>query len=195
MGCYHLWKYTSCVDDILVNRLLLNWFGISQRSPVQDPVIRCQLCQSHILDICLTTRGCLTSTHTPSRLAICPLSRGQLARGRHFLWARGATDGKTDEAKRGTSQSDVTDENRKLWNWMITGLSVFRVCCLLVLLPLWCLLVTPEALGQLPEFTWKKKKTPPALSLNTWWPNQFQSSFAYIYIIHKLLSYCCSHWL
>lgn len=42
--------------------------------------------------------------------------------------------------------------------------------------------MTPEALGQLPKFTWKKikgAKPPPTLSLNTWWPNQFQIPLAY----------------
>lgn len=165
----------------------MRWWHLDERFAlklIQDFATLSCTTSSHsspVLDICLTTRGCLTSTHTPTGLTSWPQSSGQLAKGRHFPWARGEKEGETDEAERGMSQSDVTDANWKLWNWMITGLSVFGVCLLLVLAPLWCLLMTPEALGQLPEFTWKKKKTPPALSLNTWWPNQFQIPFAYRY--------------
>lgn len=63
---------------------------------------------------------------------------------------------------------------------MITGLvrlCVFRVC-LLIRVALWCLVTTPGASGQLPEFTGEKNTNASRLLSNAWLPNQFQMPFA-----------------
>lgn len=85
-------------------------------------------------------------------------------------------EGWKGEAERGMNRWDVRDEDWKVW--VITDLvrlCVFRVF-LLILVALWCLVMTPGAFGQLPELTGEKNECS-SLS-NTWLPNQFQIPFA-----------------
>lgn len=63
------------------------------------------------------------------------------------------------EAERGMNRWDVRDEDWKVW--VITDLVRLWVF-LLILVALWCLVMTPGASGQLPELTGKKTNAPPS---------------------------------
>lgn len=113
-------------------------------------------------EVVLTTRGCLTSSHSLKGLSLMARSVTQHWH-RQEEWKGGS--------ERGMNRWDIK-------RWRLKGLDDNRPCaphCLQsVSSPLWSLVMTPGACGLKPRLT--EIRLPPSLtpSPNTWRSNQFQ---------------------
>lgn len=125
---------------------------------------------SKSLEICLSTRGCLISAHTPAGLS--RIDSRQISRDRH---ARRAGDWKRNESvtrQRQELKGLELDDNRPYAPRCLRSLSSPR--------PGSSLMFGHDTWGSgtAARMYWKKNKGP-SLSLNTWLPNQFWMPFTY----------------
>lgn len=162
-----------------MNSFLWNWFRTLHSCPAQDPLISCQLCQVTFWTFAWPPGGAWHQ-HTPQPDWLaggCTASQGQT------LPVSKSRDRRRDRQTRLKRNEPV---RRHRWELNALELDDNRPQCLRCLSstrPGYPLMFAHDTwgTGTAARIYLEKKRTPPALSLNTWWPNQFQIPFAYRY--------------